>query len=278
MIAKSKIARRLMSLLVLAAGVYLALMLALYGMQNSMIYRPSLERMEPSAAGFDGQEIVLPTPDGERLIAWWRPALGDKPVVLYFHGNGGGLRNRAKRYTLLSAQGMGILALSYRGYSGSTGTPSQTHNFLDAERAYSWLVRQGVPPERIALYGESLGTGVAIHLATKQDIRALVLEAPYTSFAAIIRRRFPYYLFPIELLLRDPYRSDQRIGAVRAPVLIMHGVNDRVVPYRLGERLYDQIRPDVHKVLKTFRDGNHQNLYSLGAGEVARAFMADPTP
>ena len=163
------------------------------------------------------------------------PPRGAKPVVIYFQGNAGGLNLRADRFRWLTGDGFGLFALSYRGYGGSTGKPTEAGMLLDAAAAYEFAAAV-YPARRIVVWGESLGTGVAVALAATKPIGRLVLEAPFTSAADVGAR--VYWFLPVRLLMKDPFRSDQRIGQVTAPLLVVHGERDQVVPIALGERLF----------------------------------------
>ena len=155
--------------------------------------------------------------------------------MLYFHGNAGSLRNRADRFRALAGDGYGLVALSYRGYGGSTGSPSEAGLIADAQAAYAFAAAR-VPAQRIVVFGESLGTGVAVALAATQRIGGLVLQAPFTSAVDVGAR--VYWFLPVRLLMKDPFRSDARIGKVTVPLLVLHGERDQVVPIALGERLF----------------------------------------
>ena len=156
-------------------------------------------------------------------------------MILYFHGNGGALRHRGDRFRGLTADGTGLVALSYRGYSGSTGRPTEAGLMEDAEAAYAFAAAR-YPPERIALWGESLGSGVAVALAAEKPVGWVVLEAGFSSAADV--GAGVYWFVPVRLLMKDQFRSDLRIGKVTAPVLVLHGDRDNIVPIALGERLY----------------------------------------
>jgi pimeloyl-ACP methyl ester carboxylesterase len=163
-------------------GGFVALM---YAMQRSLMYYPERFRTPPDVAGLlDAQEVVLDTADGEKLIGWYVPPRDGKPLVLYFHGNAGALQHRVDRFRALIAPGNGLLALSYRGYGGSTGSPSEAGLIADAEAAYRFALARA-PAERIVAFGESLGSGVAVALAASRQVGAVVLEAPFTSAADV---------------------------------------------------------------------------------------------
>ena len=214
---------------------YGGLVALLYLTQRTLQYLPESFRTAPAAPG-QRRRVALSTTDGERVIAWHIPPRGDdKPVVLYFHGNGGALRHRVERFRSLTADGTGLLALSYRGYSGSSGRPTETGLLADAAAAYGFAAAR-YPAERIALWGESLGTGVAVAIAAEKPVARVVLESPFTSAADV--GAGVYWFVPVHLLMKDQFRSDLRIGKVTAPVLVLHGDRDNVVPFALGERLY----------------------------------------
>ena len=245
---------------------------AAYFAQRALMYFPDKTRTAPAVAGLpQAEEIVLTTSDGERLIAWHVPPRGDKPVVLYFHGNGAALRERALRFAAIVADGTGLLALSYRGYGGSTGAPSEAGLLRDGEAAHVFATARYLA-ERLVLYGESLGTGVAVALAAEHAVGKVVLEAPFTSAIDIGAAAYP--LLPVRLLMHDRFRSDERIGKVSVPVLILHGGRDEVVPIAYGERLYALVT--APKKLVRFAAGHHSDLDNYGAQAVVREFIAAP--
>ena len=226
-------------LLVFFATGYLALVALMYVTQRGLMYFPETLRTAPADAGLgEAEEVVLDTPDGARVIVWHIPPRGDGPVWLYFHGNGGALRYRVDRFRELTAQGEGLVALSYRGYAGSTGRPSGAGLMDDARAAYDFAVKR-YGAERIVLWGESLGTGVALALAAERPVARVVLEAPFLSAVAIAACVYPYV--PVRWLMKDQYRSDLHVAKVTAPVLVMHGDRDNVVPIASGEQLYKLI-------------------------------------
>jgi uncharacterized protein len=241
-----------------------------YVAQRSLMYFPDRVRIPPAAAGLlEAQEIFLQTADGEKVIAWHVPPRGEKPVVLYFHGNGGALALRASRFRALIADGTGLLALSYRGYGGSSGSPSETGLIRDAEAVYEFAAaRYGTA--RLALWGESLGTGVAVALAAMHPVAAIILDAPFTSAAAVGAAHYPF--LPVRLLMKDPFYSDRRILDVRAPVLVLHGARDDVVPIAFGEQLFALI--PGRKQFVRFAAAGHNDLDQYGAMQAVHEFLA----
>jgi uncharacterized protein len=249
---------------------YAAVLALLYVTQRAMQYFPERFRTAPAAAGLpQAEEVVLDTTDGERLIVWHVPPRGNKPVALYFHGNGGSLRNRVDRFRALIEDGSGLVALSYRGYGGSTGSPSEAGLIADALAAYAFTsARYGA--ERIVLWGESLGSGVAVALAAQMPVGYLILQSPFTSAADVGAQT--YWFVPVRLLMKDQFRSDLRIGKVAAPVLILHGDRDDIVPIALAERLYGLINAPKRFVRLA---GVGHNDVGAQAVEAARQFIGE---
>lgn len=255
--------------IILAAG-YLAGLVLLYLRQRDMLFPiPTITRTVPADAGFpQAEEHILTASDGEKVIVWHVPARPGRPVILFFHGNGDFLAGLVGRFKAMTADGTGLVALSYRGYAGSTGAPSEEGLLRDAAAAYSFATAR-YEPLRIVAWGFSLGTGVAVAIASERAIGKLVLEAAYTSIADVVAPR--YWFAPVRLLMRDPFHSDQRIVRVTVPLLIMHGTEDQTVPFVFGERLFAL----AHEPKRFFRveGGGHDDLASFGAIEIARQFI-----
>jgi pimeloyl-ACP methyl ester carboxylesterase len=262
--------RRLLRLSAVALAIYLAAAALLVGVQRSLLYPASDRRstaVEAELAGFE--DLVLTTPDGERIVAWWKPPQPGKAVILYFHGNGGSLWNRRFRARAFAETGRGLLLVSYRGYSGSTGSPTEEGLRIDARTAYDWLSKS-YEPSRLVLYGESLGTGVAVRLATERQVAGLVLDAPYTSTVDVAS--LTYWFIPVTWLMWDQFRSIDIIKQVKAPILILHGDQDGIIPISLGERLY-QAAPEPKRFVRLKGLGHITNL-EWGGLEPVNAFIA----
>ena len=204
--------------------------------QRRLQYFPDRRRTPIAQSGLTGgEELRLATSDGETLIAWHFPPKREGPVILYFHGASGALINRAPRLRLLLQRGFGVLAVSFRGYGGSTGRPTEVGLMQDAETAYHAACLR-YPRDRIIIMGASLGTGMAVNLASQHDAAGLVLLAPFSSALDIVQTHCPF--LPVGRLMRDPFRSDLLISKVRAPVLMIHGERDRVIPMKSARRLF----------------------------------------
>jgi fermentation-respiration switch protein FrsA (DUF1100 family) len=249
---------------------YLCGVVALFLLQWSFIFPiPPVGRTSPDAAGFpEAEEHILTTSDGEKVIIWYVPAKPGHPVVLFSHGNGDFLAGRVSRFRGITAGGTGLVALSYRGYAGSTGKPSEQGLLNDAAAAYAFAAAR-YKPAQIVVWGFSLGSGVAVAVAADHPVGKLILEAPYTSIVDVAASMFR--IVPVSWLLRDQFHSDERIARVTAPLLIMHGERDRTISIRLGERLFALAREP--KQFARFPEGGHDNLDNYGAIETARHFI-----
>lgn len=224
--------------LLLLAGGYLALCALMYVGQHRLQYFPDPAPADPQALGLQGVRAEsLPTPDGERLVAWWSAPASDDPLVfLYLHGNGANLAARTAEFAALRAQGAGLLALSWRGYGGSSGRPDEAGLLTDARSAYDWLRQRGVAPQHIVLYGESLGSAVAVMLAAERPVAGLVLDAGFSSALEVAGAAYPW--LPVRWLMRDTFRADLLAPKVAVPVLQVHCRDDPVTPLALAERLH----------------------------------------
>jgi uncharacterized protein len=246
-----------------ALCVYALIALAAYLGQRRLMYFPDRAHTLPAQVGLVGvEERVLKMPDGARVIAWYGKARAGEPTLLYFHGNAGSLANRASRIERFMAQGWGVYMMTYRGYGGGTGSPTETANVADARLAYGALVLEGVEPASIVLYGESLGSGIAVRLATERTVGGLVLDAPYTSIVDVAAQAYPF--LPVRLLIADRYETTKYIAQVRAPLLILHGERDAVIPVAMGREVFRLANEP--KRLAIFANGGHSDLYIDGNG------------
>ncbi len=249
---------------------YAALTVTIYFAQRSLMYFPDTAHVTPAAAGLpEAEEVPLTDADGTRIHVWHVPPRGDRPVILFFHGNGGSLASEVDRFHRLISDGIGLIGVEYRGYAGNEGSPSEQGLIADAEAAYAFAVSH-YPVQQIVVWGGSLGSGVAVALAAEKPIGRLILEAPYTSTEAVGAQH--YWYLPVRFLMKDQFHSDERIGKVTAPLLILHGVLDRTVPYSMGERMFELANKPKHIV--RFLDGGHNDLDAHGALNAVARFLA----
>lgn len=265
---------RLAWLLAAAAGLYVLAMAGLYAVQRRLLFFPSTDRPTLGQLGALGvQEVTVAATDGTPLLAWWLPPKHGQPVMLYLHGNGGNLDNRRPRMQGFAGRGWGVLMLEWRGYGGNPGTPSEAGFVSDAQGAMVHLARMGFGPGQVIPYGESIGTGIAVRIASEQPVAALVLESPYTSIANLARQRMPWV--PVGLLLRDPIELLGRMGGVRAPLLVLQGARDEVVPPAMGREVFAAAREP--KQLWVSDTSGHNDIMP-GALPVVAAFIGQHVP
>ncbi len=258
-------------IIVLAILGYIGALTALFLAQRLLLFpAPSKQRVWPEDAGFaEAEEHILDTADGEKVIIWHVPAKSGRAVVIFFHGNGDFLAGLVGRFRQITSDGTGLVALSYRGYAGSSGLPSEEGLIADAAAAYAFAAAR-YAADRIVLWGFSLGTGVAVAVAAERPISKLILEAPYTSMADVAAAVFRFA--PVRYLMRDKFRSDERISRISAPLLIMHGRQDSTISIAFGERLFQLAHQP--KQFVAFPEGGHDDLDQYGAIETARQFIA----
>ena len=244
------------SIVVAIVGLYVAVVVAAYLRQRSMMYFPDPQHVAPAAVEIDAEEVSFASGDGVNLVGWYRPAAPGEPTVLYFTGNAGSVAWRAERMKYIAALGYGYFFLNYRGYGGSAGSPHEEGLVADGLAAYQQLVHRGITGDKIILFGESLGAAVAVQTASQREVRAVVLEAPFTSAVDVAVKTYPY--LPARWLMKDRFESVNHIKFIGAPLLIIHGETDQVVPFALGQKLFeDALEP---KQFMAIPDAGHNEL------------------
>lgn len=227
-------------LTIIAALAYAAICVAMVVLQRSMIYLPAKGAHAPDAFGLAGVEVEkLTTPDGETVETWRWKGTSDKPVIVFFHGNAGNLEHRHAIFRMFMDLGYGFVALDYRGYGNSTGSPSYGSIIGDARLVLDrTLAAADFSGRKVVLYGESLGTGVATEIAVGRDIAGVILQSPYTSIAAAAAERFPW--LPVRFLLTERLSNITHVAAINAPLMILHGDRDELFPLQMAKEIFDK--------------------------------------
>jgi hypothetical protein len=239
--------------------------------QQRLLYFPDTRRTTPAEAELvDVAEREVEMADGTRVLTWWGAAKPGRPTLLYFHGNGGSFVTRSERIRKYMAHGYGIVMMTYRGFGGSTGVPSEKANVSDALAVYDAIRASGIPAASIVVYGESLGTGVAIQVASQREVAGVILDAPYTSIVDLATLHYPY--LPARWLMTDRYETLLFAARVTAPVLIVHGEADEVIPVEMSRRVADALKGPVK--LATFPGAGHSDHYLFGSYETIYMWLA----
>ena len=239
--------------------------------QRRLMYHPDTGAPNLADAGVpDMAAVTLKTADGLDLLSWYRaPTRDGAPSLIYFHGNAGHIGHRGHKVRPYLDAGYGVLLVSWRGYGGNPGSPTEQGFYDDARAAYDFMAAEGVAPARLIVYGESIGGGPAVQLAAERDIGALVLEAPFTSAADVAQRA--YWFLPARYMLLDRYEIKSKIGDIGAPLFIVHGERDRVVPVDMGRELLGAANEP--KDARFFPGAGHNDLYDYGADTAVLEFL-----
>ena len=285
---------RLLKRLALAAAVLALAWAGWRWFEDALIFHPARGFAAiPATFGLPSEELALSTSDKVRLHGWFLPEALFRPgprqkavrgplasrglALLYCHGNAGNVSSRLHKADIFHRLGLGVLLFDYRGFGKSEGRPSEDGTYRDAEAAYRYLREsKGFAPDRIVIYGESLGNAVALETALRHPPRALILESAFTSIADMGHEIFPW--LPVRWLARTRYDNLAKIPRVRCPVLVMHSRDDGVVPFRMGQALY-AAAPEPKAFLAL--TGSHDEGY-IDAGprypEVLQAFLERGAP
>jgi uncharacterized protein len=249
--------------LVLAVGVaYLLFALMLTLLQSRLVFFPTRAiEATPADAGLAYDDVWLTAEDGVRLHGWWVPAPEARGVVLFFHGNAGNISHRLPSLLTFHRLGYSTLIFDYRGYGRSEGSPSEAGSYRDAVAAWRHLAEErGVEPDRVALFGRSLGGAVAAALAERHGPGALILESTFTSVPALGAELYPF--LPVRLLARIRFDTLERMPSISAPVLVVHSRADEIIPFHHGRRIYEAA-PGPKQFLE-ISGGHNDGFWSTG--------------
>lgn len=251
---------------------YALLVAVMYVMQRHLQYFP--HREYPGTPASNGvpemREVRVKTEDGIDLLGWFAPPEAkDGKIIVFFHGNAGNLSHRAEKARLFIDHGYGVYLAEYRGFGGNRGSSSEQGLYRDARAALGWLEGEGYSPGQFVLYGESIGSGVAVQMAFETQPKWLVLEAPFTTAADVAK--ISYFWLPVDLLLKDKYDNLSKIGQIKSALLIVHGDEDHVIPLFLAQKLYEAARHP--KEFATVNGGGHADLYDHHAGHIVTEWL-----
>lgn len=266
--------RKMLSIAGSVVFIYVLLIGMMYVMQRNLMYvtgsnKPSLE--QTGLVGLD--EVVVQTEDDFILYGWYKkPASPQKPTIVWFHGNASHVGITAARAEPYLKEGYGLLAVEYRGYAGNPGSPTEQGIYKDARAFINWLKENGTQENNIVLYGESIGSGPAVQMATEYPaLRALVLESPFTS--AVDAASFHYPFAPVKWLLKDRYENLSKIKDIKAPLIMAYGNKDRIVPYTLSEKLFEAAPEPKSRIL--IDGGDHNDLDDFNVSDKIISLLSE---
>jgi len=234
-------------------SIYLIITFVLYFTQRNLLYHPVENNYSGDELTVKIEKVKILTEDNLELLAWYhKKDINNYKTILYFHGNAGSLENRIHKINHFDKMNVNFLLFAWRGFSGNKGKPTEQNLYKDARGAIKWLREKGINEENIIIYGESLGTGIATEIAQNNNFAGVILESPFTSMTEAAASKYP--IFPIRLLLKDKYESNKKIKNIKSPILIMHGKEDRIVPFWMGKKLYELANEPKYSYFSKYDD------------------------
>ena len=227
-----------LSITIVILLIYLSVLIYLFFFQRNLLYNPNENNYSGDKLKVDIEEVQIKTSDNINLLGWFhKKDLNKFKTIVYFHGNAGKLENRIHKLNHFKDMDINFLIISWRGFSENSGKPTEQGLYKDGKSAIDWLKNMGLDDKDIILYGESLGTGIAIEIAQNKNFAGLILETPFTSMIDAAKNVYPY--IPVGLLLKDRYENDKKIKNINIPLLVMHGEEDQIIPYKMGKKIYE---------------------------------------
>jgi len=228
----------LMFILLTFIIIYTFVVIFVYSSQRNLLYHPKENNYYGDELLVDISRVKIKTKDNIDLISWYH---NKNPInyktILFLHGNAGSLENRIHKINHFKDMKVNFLIIAWRGFSGNKGKPTEKGLYEDARSAVAWLKSKNIKERNIIIYGESLGTAVAVEIAQNRNFAGIILESPFTSMTDAGKNKYPF--LPIKLLLKDKYESDKKIKNINIPILIMHGKVDKIVPFNMGRKMYE---------------------------------------
>ena len=233
-----KFRNNLLQIILIIFFIYFLVLVFLYFYQRNLLYHPIENNYSEDKISVDIENVRIKTSDNIELLGWYHEKnLKDFKTLIFFHGNAGSLENRIHKLNHFRDMNINFLIIAWRGFSGNNGNPSEQGLYEDGKSAIDWLIKKGVSEKNLILYGESLGTGVATHLAQNKNFAGVILETPFTSMIDAAKKFYPY--IPVKLLLKDKFENYKKIKNINLPILIMHGEIDQLVPFSMGKKIYE---------------------------------------
>ena len=241
------------TLLLIFLLVYFFIVIGIYLYQRNLLYHPSENNYFGDELLVSVDKIKIKTQDNIELLSWYHNKnASDYKTILFLHGNAGSLENRIHKINHFKDMKINFLLLSWRGFNGNDGKPTELGLYEDAKSALRWLKSKGILEKNIIIYGESLGTGVATEIAQNKNFSGIILESPFTSMIDAGKNKYPF--LPVSFLLKDKYESNKKIKNINIPILIMHGKVDKIVPFYMGKKMYDLANQPKYSYFSEYDD------------------------
>jgi len=249
----------LLSILLSILLIYLFILISVYLFQRNLLYDPNENNYSDDELLVSIEEVKIRTKDNIELKSWYHEKnFHVNKTIIFFHGNAGSLENRIHKINHFKNININFLLVSWRGFSGNKGKPTENGLYEDARSAVRWLNSKGVPEDKIILYGESLGTGVVVEIAQHKSFAGIILESPFTSMIDAAKNKYPF--LPVGLLLKDRYESNKKIKKIKSPILIMHGKVDNIVSFDMGKKMYELANKPKYSYFSDY--DNHMMEYN----------------
>ena len=218
--------------------IYFFIITLTYIFQRNLLYHPTENNYSGDPLLVPIKKIKIKTKDNIELVSWYHKKENQKfKTILFLHGNAGSLENRIHKINHLNNIKINFLIFAWRGFSGNNGKPTEKGLYEDAKSAIKWLKNNGTDDKDIILYGESLGTAIAVEIAQNKNFAGIILESPFTSMVDAGKEKYPF--LPVRFLLKDKYESNLKIKNINIPILVMHGKVDNIVPFYMGKKMYE---------------------------------------
>jgi uncharacterized protein len=259
-----------LSVIIFILLIYLSVLVYLFFFQRNLLYLPNENNYSGDKLKVDIKKVQIKTSDNINLLGWFhKKNLNKFKTIVYFHGNAGRLENRIHKLNHFKDMNINFLIISWRGFSGNSGNPSEQGLYKDGKSAIDWLKNMGLEDKDIILYGESLGTGIATEIAQNKKFAGLILETPFTSMIDAAKNFYPY--IPIGFLLKDRYENDKKIKNINIPLLVMHGEKDQIIPFEMGKKIYEIANNPKYSYFTKY--DNHMMEYDEKLVFALRSFM-----
>ena len=250
--------------------IYFSIIILTYKFQRNLLYHPTENNYSNDELLVSIKKVKIKTQDNIELIAWYHNKNSKKyKTILFLHGNAGSLENRIHKINNFDQMDINFLIVAWRGFSGNKGLPTEKGLYEDARASVEWLNSKGIFENNIIIYGESLGTGVALEIAQNKKFAGVILESPFTSMVDAGRNKYPF--LPVKILLKDKYKSDEKIKNIKSPILVMHGKVDKLVPFHMGKKMFDLANEPKYSYFTDY--DNHMMNFDEKLLKVLRNFI-----